>query len=1128
MPKISIVLPIYNEEKYLDRAIQSVRDQSLKDIEIICVNDGSTDRSMDIIMKHASEDERIIIIDKKNAGYGNSMNLGIDRATGEYVGVVETDDYVLPIMFETLYNKARELDLDLVKSDHYKFMSNSDGGEIKEYYSLTNDRSFYNRVINPQEETGVFNLIMMTWSGIYKRSFLTKYDIRHNETPGASFQDNGFWFQVFTQAERAYFIDKAFYMLRRDNPNSSVKSKSKVYAMSTEYDFIGNFLSKAPGRMERYKYIYQYHRCIAYHFTLKRISHEFVYEFLHKFSSDFKEPMEHGLLRQEDFSPLIWKYTNIIIKDPDYFYCWKHYDSRYEENEPKDIIIKYYKMISNNYKKELREIKKSNTYRIGRFFTYIPRLISKASKIYGEGGIKAIKTAIHIWAYGNTNRRLKVLFVASDNNAASGAFLSMAVLCDYLQTEHNTQVKVILPRSGTGEAILDDFHIGHSIIRSYDWVVGLDEKRDGAFRIKKIKEHLWNYLSAVKIGREIRKEGFDVVHINTTYAYVGALSAYYAKRPVVWHLREFLEEDQGREIWCKERGIELISDSDRIIAISDAVYDKYKDRLGNKLIRIYNGIDARKFHVPDHNILVNSPPVFIFVGGLSVRKGCFFLIDALEEYALRSNNDFRVIFVGRGNEKFLSRINNSSIKSKIEYVGYQKDTVSYYKQSDIAFTCSDSEAFGRITVEAMMSGCLVIGVNSGGTREIISDRKTGLLYDKGNIDSIIDAINFSLNDKDQSREIASAGRNHALKNFSAENNANKVSDLYSGIEIRKNSPIGDKFFNALLSPFYALACGIQILYESTNDLISSKRRNEVMLNNKDDEKIKLIEKKMNGTVGDLKEAYRLCLELAENGNSKAQLMLSSMINEGKGTDRDSKKAMMWLRSAADGGNTKAIISLIDVLSKSESNQQEAYELCKKLAETGHDSAQYRLGLFHRDGIGTEKNPSEAKQWLQSSAKRGNKKAQNVLIAFLMEGSLEDQAAAYVECLIAAEAGNEEAQYTLSDMYIKGIGVEKNEEKSMFWLRRSVNNGSNKAKVVLIDHLSKGDDRDLKEAYNICLSLAETGHLGAQYRLGLMYWNGKGIEKNIEDATKWITASANGGYEKSKAFLDRNLSKNRAG
>lgn len=131
MPKVSVIMPFYNEEKYLDLAIQSVINQTLKDIEIICVNDGSTDNSLNIVKKYALDDNRIIIIDKKNSGYGNSMNVGISRATGEYIGLVETDDYVLPEMFEVLYDKAKTLDLDFIKSDHYKFINNSKGEEIK-------------------------------------------------------------------------------------------------------------------------------------------------------------------------------------------------------------------------------------------------------------------------------------------------------------------------------------------------------------------------------------------------------------------------------------------------------------------------------------------------------------------------------------------------------------------------------------------------------------------------------------------------------------------------------------------------------------------------------------------------------------------------------------------------------------------------------------------------------------------------------------------------------------------------------------------------------------------------------------------------------------------------------------
>lgn len=369
MPSVSIVMPVYNVEQYLEKCLQSVVDQTLKDIEIICINDGSTDRSKEILEKFAIVDNRIKIINKTNSGYGHSMNIGITQATGEYIGVVETDDYILPEMFETLYRIAKEFDLDFIKSDHYKFEV-VNGKEIKEYYKISDYSKYYNRVIDPQKETGVFDLIMMTWSGIYKRSFLNDKNIRHNESPGASFQDNGFWFQVFTQANKAYFIDKAFYMLRRDNPNSSVKSKNKVYTMCTEYDFIWNFLSKDLERREKYKFIYQYHRCKAYHFTLKRISDEFILEFLKRFSDDFKKPLEDELLVEEWFNPLIWKYTNMIIKDPVDFYCRKYYNPELEDRETDDIKLRYYQIKYSEMKSDIRKIKKSYSYRIGYLISF--------------------------------------------------------------------------------------------------------------------------------------------------------------------------------------------------------------------------------------------------------------------------------------------------------------------------------------------------------------------------------------------------------------------------------------------------------------------------------------------------------------------------------------------------------------------------------------------------------------------------------------------------------------------------------------------------------------------------------------------------------------------------------------
>ena len=120
-PKVSVIIPVYNVEKYLAKCIESVINQTLTEIEIICVDDGSTDLCPKILDEYASKDKRIKVIHKENEGYGKTMNIGLDLAQGEYIGLVESDDYILPNMYEILYKKAKENDLDLIKSNFYFF-----------------------------------------------------------------------------------------------------------------------------------------------------------------------------------------------------------------------------------------------------------------------------------------------------------------------------------------------------------------------------------------------------------------------------------------------------------------------------------------------------------------------------------------------------------------------------------------------------------------------------------------------------------------------------------------------------------------------------------------------------------------------------------------------------------------------------------------------------------------------------------------------------------------------------------------------------------------------------------------------------------------------------------------------
>ena len=190
-PSISLLVPICNVERYLRECLDSAQGQTLTDIEIICINDGSTDSSLEIINEYASRDDRFIVIDKPNSGYGDSMNKGLSIAKGEYVGILESDDFFEPDALELMYKAAKSVDAQVVKADFFLFWSTPD---------VRNDRFMWvdSRIaghINPQVEREVFYRKPSIWSAIYKREFLIENDVTFLPSPGASYQDAGFNFK---------------------------------------------------------------------------------------------------------------------------------------------------------------------------------------------------------------------------------------------------------------------------------------------------------------------------------------------------------------------------------------------------------------------------------------------------------------------------------------------------------------------------------------------------------------------------------------------------------------------------------------------------------------------------------------------------------------------------------------------------------------------------------------------------------------------------------------------------------------------------------------------------------------------------------------------------------------------
>lgn len=315
MIKVSVIVPVYNAEPYLRECMDSLVCQTLREMEVICVNDGSTDRSLDILREYAQRDTRIRVISKVNSGYGHTMNIGIDAAEGKYIGFAEPDDYVRQDMYEQLYRIAGKLNLDIVKADFSQFRGSGNHRKT-EYCPLTRERSYYGKVIDPAKQPEVFRFQMNTWTGIYKREFLNRYHIRHHETPGASFQDLGFWFQTFCLAERVYFRRESFYRYRRDNGNSSVHSREKVYAVCGEYVFMHDFLERRPELKKRYLPVLAWKKYHDYQFTATRIGTEHRKAFFKQFAQEFcRTEAEGGLLRQY-FTRGEWRMLRMVMDTP--------------------------------------------------------------------------------------------------------------------------------------------------------------------------------------------------------------------------------------------------------------------------------------------------------------------------------------------------------------------------------------------------------------------------------------------------------------------------------------------------------------------------------------------------------------------------------------------------------------------------------------------------------------------------------------------------------------------------------------------------------------------------------------------------------------------------------------------
>lgn len=223
MELISVIVPVYNVESYVAECIESIQNQTYMNLEIILVNDGSTDASGDICDKYAAYDERIQVIHKENAGVSAARNTGIEAANGDYIGFVDSDDYIAPTMYEDMLKLMAEHDLDIIECT--AFRNNGDTN-----IEGCNDGSL--EIFNRDEalKMAMYDCFVAVWSQLYKRRVIS--DVRF--PVGRKFEDSAVSYLFIANTKRVGHINRCLYYYRL-NPNSTTQTS---FDPKSRWDFV--------------------------------------------------------------------------------------------------------------------------------------------------------------------------------------------------------------------------------------------------------------------------------------------------------------------------------------------------------------------------------------------------------------------------------------------------------------------------------------------------------------------------------------------------------------------------------------------------------------------------------------------------------------------------------------------------------------------------------------------------------------------------------------------------------------------------------------------------------------------------------------------------------------------------
>lgn len=355
---------------------------------------------------------------------------------------------------------------------------------------------------------------------------------------------------------------------------------------------------------------------------------------------------------------------------------------------------------------------------------------------------------------------------------------------------------VITPKKGELNELLSCEGIKNKSFRFYSWVkfVNKNEIDENIPRMKTMKRYIRQYISVLRISFWLKFMNIDIIHSNSSAINIGALVAERLKKAHIWHIREYGLEDYNIQYTIPfDKAVEFIENkSEKVIFISKNLLLTYKNYFKNpsKYMVIYDGVEKDEYyHLRNKKSFLQKLKIVV-CGLIHFNKNQKEVIKAISLLDDNTRKNIEVHFIGGGDPVYIKSlkqyVNNKKITNTVYFHDYMKEINAFIKVAHIAIMPSRKEAFGRVTVEYMLSGLGVIASDSGANPEIIENNVTGLLYKLGNEIELSEKIIRFVSDRSFLYQCALNGQNKALNFFTSKHNSSNVNEVYKSLIEKRN------------------------------------------------------------------------------------------------------------------------------------------------------------------------------------------------------------------------------------------------------------------------------------------------------------------------------------------------------